>query len=472
MFTYMNGTDQKLFIADSSRIYDATSPLAPANLLLADENGVFIVDDFGNNIGSSSLSPPVVSGLSGGAWSVVQFANNAGTFLRCVNGADTPLVFDGATWATSPAITGVPPSTLAYVWAFKNRLFFIEKNTLNAWYLAVDAIGGAATKFPLGGVFQLGGTLLFGESWSLNENSGLTASCVFVTTEGEVAVYQGSNPASASDWVLSGVYRVGRPLGAKAFHRAGGDLVIATDVGLVPLSQAIQKDAAALALGSVSYPIETAWNAAVKKKTDDWNVEIWPTNQMVIVSLSPNGATKNTQFVANARTGAWCKFTGWDVNCMKVFKTRGFYGTTNGVVAEMEVTGSDMGSPYTGLYIPMFDDLSTPLSLKIAKLARVAVRAPKEPEILISGQFDFSPKVPPAPNASPQASDGVWGAGKWGEFTWGVGQSLNTYQEWQSVGGAGYALAPAVQITSGSITPPNIEILRTDISYQVGGPVS
>lgn len=50
------------------------------------------------------------------------------------------------------------PEDLNYVWVYKNRLFFVEKDSLNAWYLPVDSIGGAAEKFPLGGVFTRGGS--------------------------------------------------------------------------------------------------------------------------------------------------------------------------------------------------------------------------------------------------------------------------------------------------------------------------
>jgi hypothetical protein len=52
------------------------------------------------------------------------------------------------------ASTATDPTTLSYVWAHQRRLFFIKKDSLSAWYLPADSIGGAAVELPLGGVFK------------------------------------------------------------------------------------------------------------------------------------------------------------------------------------------------------------------------------------------------------------------------------------------------------------------------------
>jgi len=133
LFSYANGASKSLFCATGTKIYNITLP---------------------------SLPTASVSSLTGGDWVSAQFATAGGVFLRLVNGKDTSRVYDGSTFNTTPAITGVSSNTLSYVWAFKNRLWFVQKDTLNAAYLdAVDAIGGGASLFPLGGVLQLGGSL-------------------------------------------------------------------------------------------------------------------------------------------------------------------------------------------------------------------------------------------------------------------------------------------------------------------------
>ena len=110
-------------------------------------------------------------------WPLVKSRTDVLNFLIAVNGANDRRVYDGTSWSTSPAITGVASASLSHVWVFKNRLFFIEKDTMNAWCLAIDAIGGAATKISLSGVFKKGGSLLFGETWSIDAGDGLGERC-------------------------------------------------------------------------------------------------------------------------------------------------------------------------------------------------------------------------------------------------------------------------------------------------------
>lgn len=87
---------------------------------------------------------------------------------------------------------GLTTADMSFVWAYKNRLWFAQQGTMNAWYMDdVDSVGGDATIFPLSGVFGRGGVLLFGSVWSLQGGAegGLSEQNVFVSSEGEVAAY-------------------------------------------------------------------------------------------------------------------------------------------------------------------------------------------------------------------------------------------------------------------------------------------
>jgi hypothetical protein len=387
------------------------------------------------------------------------------------DGGGGAAVANGANSLLFGAFTGVDTDKLDYVWTFKNRLFFVQKNTLSAWYLPVDSMTGTASEIPLGGVFNLGGSLLFGSNWSLDSGSGgsgLSQQCIFVTTEGEVVVYQGDNPGDPTTWSQVNTYKVGRPLGNKAHIRAGGDIVIGTNIGFVPLSQAIQRDYAALSPSAVSYPIEDAWNEAVELRgTQNWNCAVWPSAQMVIVAPPTINDQPPRWFVANARTGAWAPFTNWDATCVHVFRERCFYGSQDGKVVEANVTGLDQGMPYTATYIPLFDDLRLPASLKIAKMARLVVRSSFTIRDQISFQKDFIVNLPTAPNAAAIPSGSTWGGGIWGESVWGDAKAVNTYQIWRVIAGSGYAVAPATQFTSGALVPLDTEIVRSDFAFEI-----
>ncbi|QIG75010.1 neck protein [Rhizobium phage RHph_I3_18] len=526
LMSYKNGNNAAFFGATSSAIYDITTVVDPnvspaaaqsgltsgewSSVQFATTGGTYLVNvnasdleriydgsawwalgsqninrlDFDAQTANFTVGATVTGGTSG-ATGVIQSQVDNGTtgylILGTITGTfqDNEIVAGGGGSATVNglaqtlfvAISGVATSNLSYVWTYKSRLFYVEKNSMNAWYLPVDQIGGTASKFPMGGIFARGGSLLFGASWSLDTSGdgGLSEQCVFVSTEGEVAVYQGINPADAADWKRVGVYRIGKPLGPKAWIRAGGDIIIATDVGFVPLSQAIQKDYAALSPAAVSYPIEAEWNSFVQARAGaNWCCEVWPEKQMAIVAPPTINYQPARMLVSNVRSGAWAEYTNWDGNCLETFQGRLFFGSASGRVIEANVTGADEGASYVGQFIPLFDDQRSAASLKVPQLARAFMRGPRTTTVALNMQFDYIYTDNPAGSAPMTTSGSEWGVGIWGVSEWGDVGTLQTYMEWQSVGGTGYAFAPDVQTTSGDIVPLDAEIIRVEVTYDMG----
>lgn len=469
----VNGVDSKL-IYDGTTFYPINGEVLNA---LAYDGGTagFAVGETvtGGTSSASAVIVKVIGDATSGTLWIGDVTGGPFQDNEAITSAGGAAVANGAEDALFGALTGVAASSLSFNWAYKNRLFYIEKNSLNAWYLPVDSITGAATKIPLGGVFSLGGSLMFGATWSIESGDGLSEKCVFVTTEGEVAVFSGADPSSAATWSKTGVYRIGKPRGPRAYMRAGGDLVIATDIGFIPLSVATQRDIAALSPSAISYPIETGWNEVVAQRSGaPWNCVVWPTQQMVIVSPPTGSGQQPLMLVANARTGAWCTFTNLDATCFVLFQDRMFFGTNDGAVVEMEVTGADQAAPYTATVIPLFDPLKSPASLKTGLLARSSVRAKSKVRVKLSLQADYNIILPPPPDDISTVVGSVWGNAKWGSGVWGTTATKETFREWQSVAGSGYALAVASQVTSGSSSPPDVEFVETELTYDMGDVVT
>ena len=387
-------------------------------------------------------------------------------------------VADGTETSLIPGVTftgSLTSADMSFVWVYQNRVFFLEKDSLTPHYLAVDSIGGSATALPLGGTFNLGGSILFGQSWSLDSGAsgGLSDQCVFVSTEGEAAVFQGIDPSDAAEWSKVGVYRIGKPLGHKAFFKAGGDLAIATSIGLVPLSQAIQRDLAALSPSAVSYNIEEAWNEAVKNRgLTGWVCKIWAENQMVLVVPPTVGEEGPVIFAVNARTGAWARFTGWHAHCLEVFNGDLYFGSEDGKVIKAGVGGTDQDATYTGVYVPLFEDFGNPAAIKIPQLARMVLRGSTTLNSSIAGRYEFDITVPTAPQATPVPVGSTWGAGVWGQAIWGAERASVVSQSWKSVGGQGSAISFVGQLTSGASVPLDAEIIRLECTYQVADVLS
>jgi hypothetical protein len=451
MWNYVSGNVEKLFAADAANIFDITAPADP------------------------EVAPTAAIGsLTGGYWTFVQFETAGGDFLVGCNGADTPRQFDGTTWTSSTMTgSGLTTSNLSHVWAYKSRLYFIEDGTMKFWYLPVDSITGTATQFSLAGVFNKGGSLLFGATWSLDAGDGVDDLLVVVSTLGEVAVYQGSDPSS--DFQLVGVYQISVPLGKDATVKAGGDLLIATVEGIVPISVAVNKDASALSLSAVTRNIEPTWVAEVADRGSlPWTMVKWPEKNMLVVGMpTPGGAVQPFSFVANLETGAWCCFTGanWDIRSQSVLEGVHYVGGATGKVYITESGGSDTGSNYTSTCVYHFSHLGRRGPVKSVNLARATFRATRAFEAKVSCSINYALALPSAPSSVADSTEDAWDEGVWDTAIWDASGSSLVTAKWTAISKAGYVIAPQVQVTSGVTPRPDAELMSIDVQYELGAVV-
>lgn len=478
MFTYVSGASRKLFAADANQIFDITTPTSDDML----DEMEWVSDDYVAWLSEDILAwcgmTVAVNSQTGGYYSTVQFGTSGGEFLVVVNGADDQQLFDGTNWTTinsgsAPiSITGVDTDDLSAVWSYRSRLYYVQSGTKDIWYLPLDAVGGSATKFTLRGVFQKGGSLLFGATWSLDAGDGQDDKCVFVTTEGEVAIYAGADPA-ADDWALVGRYEMAKPLGKNAWIRAGGDLLIATIEGLIPLTQVMQKDPAALYLAAISRNIEPDWrDEAVARQAEPWQVVKWDAASMMLVTNPTVSANTADQcFVANLQTGAWARFTGWDARCFAVHDGQLYYGDSDGRIFKAEQSGNDNGANYTCTYIGHFNDMRAPTVYKTCTLVRATFRYSREFNAQMSASADYAISLPTAPSAATVVAGDVWDSAVWDVAHWDATFESTIRAKWNSISAAGFAIAPQVQITSGSTVAPDAELSALDVMYEVGGVV-
>ena len=448
---YTVGTTGKLFAANATGIYDATNPATPSTVLTA-QSGIGTVTN--------------------GNFSSVQFSTSGGNFLVCVNGENLHKIFNGASWSqNSPAITGTTSDNFSHIWAFKERLFFTVKDTLKFAYLPVDSIGGAAVTFDLGPVFSRGGFLLTGGTWSTDAGGSPDDLCVFITSEGEVAVYAGDDPSDSVRWVLQGIYRTGKPLGKKAMFRAGGDLALATRDGLIPLSAAYSKAQEALSDVAVSHGIEELWaEYAESRSTIGWQLQNFTgRNSMLWVAPPVLDGQSKTALIANMRTGAWTTYTGYDIRSMGTVGNSLYVGETSGLIYEAETGGSDDGNTYTARAAGLWDNLKAATEQKTVTMVRGTFRSnilEFDPQWSIG--TDYENRFPSDPAATPIQGGSVWGSSTWGSSTWGGSTAEYRTSEWEGVEGVGHMISWQNQITLGNPTAPDIELASIEMIYEVG----
>jgi hypothetical protein len=450
MFVYRSGSKQELFAASAAAVYDVTNPADPA------------------------VSPTAeFSGMSGGDWVAAQFANAAGEFVFIVNGEDTPRYYNGTSW-TVTSITGgggVTPADLSSVFVHKERLFFVEGGTQNVYYFPVNTIDGEITKFAVQGVFNLGGSILFGATWSQDTGEGIDDFAAFVTTEGEVAVYAGTDPSSATTWALQGVYRIGRPLGKNSWYKVGGELMILTEDGITALSSALRKDRAQLQSDSVSFLIEDAWRDVVAQRSGSYNFsgELWHSQSLLLIGVPVSASGSPVAFVANSRTGAWCRFRNWQVDATGIINDALYFGTagaSSSIIYRADTTGSDDGTAIEGRWVPKFQEGDG--RQKAALHARVRGRGGGEYNVSLKGFADYVIGEYPTPTPTTEEFGAFWGSVAWGSFVWGGDNPSIRTSKWRTIRAVGSSLAPAVVAATNRTSKNDLEFIAVDVVFETG----
>lgn len=446
----------KFFAASSTRFYEFTS--ATTGALTA--SGAAFTD---------------------GRWVTYEMQNSGGNFLLAVNGVDLLRRFDGTNWltidgASTPAITGVATSDLSYVWGHRDRVFFVRKSSLSAYYLATNAIAGAATELPLSATFRKGGYLLMGGTWSSDSGSGMDDRCWFMTDRGEVAVYSGSNPADPNNWALEGVYDVGIPLGRWAVDSIAGDVLFATEDGVIPLSAAVRKDPTQLAADSASAAISPDWRTAVINTAGDWRLAKWANGSMLMALPLLSGDNPVSVFAANMETNAWTTFTGWEATDIQALGDGLYFGTSSGEIMRAWNGGTDNGQSFYCRAMLAHDHLTDPASTKSLNVMQTVWAVRGELRYTMGVARDYSKTFGAAPATMSSAPDDAlseWDIATWDVSDWGgLTSDYTVVSGWRAVPAVGFSFAPWVQVLSGSDAKLTAKLQRIDLAYVPGGAVT
>ncbi len=470
----VNGTD-------APRLFEGTYwyPVGSTNLytLAYDaESAPFAVGETLTG-GTSGAVGTIVHVIDGGTTGTLWINAVTGTFQNdetITDSATGSATVNGTATQVGSRIVGVTSSTLSHVNPYRNRLYFVQVNTLKVWATEANSLGGTMVEISLAGVVRKGGAVLFTATWSLDAGDGLDDKLVIVTDQGEVAVYQGSDPSDSDTWSLVGLYDCPPPLGKNAYMRAGGDLVILTQQGAVPVSQIIIKDPAALQLAAISKAIQPDWMSdADDRSTKPWEVVKWPSRSMGIISNPVTASSQQAQcYIVNLETGAWCKRTGWDAMCFALHQDQVYFGTSDGLVMQADTTGADDGDNYECNLVMAWDHLNAPGAQKSLASARAQFTAATEFNPQLSASTDYTVSLPTPPNVTPSSSaSGVWDSGVWDTATWDSGPGATRIPfstRWVSMGQTGYVHALQLQVTMGGAVTPNVELASMDLLYEAG----
>ena len=336
---------------------------------------------------SSNAPTQVVGGGSGVAWNMVDPAAGTGSGCVFVNfqGAHFLLYCDEAngyytytestttwtrvTYAASPGAgqvgglgpdgaTPVDPGMFSYVTVWQNRVWFVQRDTGYAFYGGVGALYGALQPFTFGGRFKSGGDLRGLYNWTIDGGSGSINSLVAISGGGDVVIYQGTDPSSAASFGLKGVWSLGGggvPAGRRIATDFGGDVLVLSTVGLIPLSRLVSGNPVFDRSQYATQKVANLFNQAASagRMLPGWSVYLHPEDNTLLVNVpQPDGTMQ--QLAMSLATKGWSIYRD-----MPVMLSNGawggqlYFGTTDGRVCVNTdyLDGVTLATP--GAYTPI-----------------------------------------------------------------------------------------------------------------------
>jgi hypothetical protein len=405
---------------------------------------------------AGAVGAAVVTGLTNARLQSQNVTTTGGSYLLAVNGADKLQGYDGTNWWVdgdgTHDITGVDTADCSNITQFKNRVWLTQDDTLDAWYLGTSAIAGAATKFPLGGIAQQGGSLIAAGAWTIDAGDGVNDVMVFVTSNdggSEVIVYQGTDPASATTWALVGVWTIGSVIGKRCLLKYRGDLLVICRDGIIPMSSLIVSSKT-IPVVTLTDKIQNAVNAAVTLYGSNfgWQLLYFAKEKQLYLNVPVAAGSDQQQYVMNTITRNWTAFDGWEANCWAIYNGDAYFGGS-GFVGKAWDTLADNATNIEGFCIQAFSDFGDNRVQKRFTMMRPILFTNGSPNLLGEINVDFDLSDTTAALAFSPQTYGTWDNGLWDTAIWGT--SLTVQQNWQGVTGIGFFGAPVMKVATQGI---------------------
>ncbi len=321
------------------------------------------------------------------------------------------------------------PTDFAFVMVWKSRVFLVEKDTARAWYLDIDSIYGTATSFNFGSKMRAGGPLVGLYNWTYDGGSGMDDLLVGVSGGGDVVIYQGTNPNDADAFGLKGCWSVGAvPYGRRVATDFGGDLLICSLVGAVPLSQLVSgksaDDASIYATAEISNLFSQL--AGSYKNNLGWGMYLHPTDNALMITIPSTGyGLETTQLAMSLGTKGWFSYRDLPIVSAGVWKGKLYFGTTDGRVCINDgyVDNVQLSDPavfdnieYSGL--TAYRNLGNANYKRVQQIRPIVLSSTQVPAIEVQAKYGFNLIEIPAPTDGPTGADGSWDFSTWDASIW------------------------------------------------------
>ena len=395
--------------------------------------------------------------VTSGKWQSVNFRTNAVSYFIAVNGVDQSVYWDGSGGFKACNYTNASLSsdaTFSHVNVYRNRLYFVEKNSARVWYTSAGQATGALTDagVDFGPFLKRGGFAVWTAAWSFSTGAGLVDYFLVMSNMGECLVYSGSYPGDAA-WLLAGRVFVPPPLGLsvgstdidlarRSFFNLDGNLIIITQEGCINFGDVFSK---AEDTGSTNRKftdkIQSAFNFAAKNYSNNYGWEGITNNKnhLCLINIPISGNATSEQYVMNTLSGAWCKLTGRNAVSWSNFKGDLYFGGVDGKIYKTGIGYSTNGTIVAKLqtaYVAADDIEHVKRLTQVKPLLNVSSTITQ----YMGVEVDFKPKPAPQNTFSVSNPSGTaWDTDYWDSFYWGDDDYVADF--WVGVDGVGAAFS-------------------------------
>jgi hypothetical protein len=397
-----------------------------------------------------------VVALSTSVWETVQLVNVAGSHLICVNGVDDGILVsetgitrivagDGTlgTWS------GINPADATQVTVHQSRLWAVQQDSSVGWYFPILSISGVAKAWDFGPLFSRGGFLQFLTTWTLDDGNGAEDHIVAMSSKGEAVVFAGGNPEDPeTGFSLVGVYFIGAPVsGRRGFIKAGGDILILTQQGLVSLAaELVSTKVNEAELSVTTRKIQFLISELISELSTlfGWELRYFPKLNMIMLNVPSVTSGGDLQLAANQITGAWTQFSGMAARCWAILNSDPFFGGSNGTVYRAWNGSIDNvlldNSGGKGIIANVqqaynyYEQLTTQKQISMYRPTFVVEKGIAIQSTIL---YDFNVTTLTAPDAPARDYASLWNFGLWNQATWSGGNVVQ--KNWFQALGMGVA---------------------------------
>jgi hypothetical protein len=479
--TYSNSPQARSdFYTDISKV-GVTAPLSnsgtgPGQVFAAQESFIYDVTAGGTG---PFVPEAGVAGLTA-YWNGVNYQNIAGNFLLIANEGGGYAIYDGTSW-TMPSfgvgagqVGGVNPANIAWVTTWKDRVWFIERDTTFGWYLPPGQITGVATQFDFGTQMDHGGDLRFLGGWTVDGGVGTDDYLVAIGSQGDVVIYKGTDPDDSTTFTLHGVWYSGPlPAGRRAVEASGGDINILTQFGLMPISKLLQPThLAAQFQQHLSYNIDPLIAVLMRQYStlSGWQIISLAKEELILIRLPEliGTAVENSWIAYKTTTQTWSILSSLPYSHITNIGHLAYAGTLDGrIVRAFEgpldnaLLDGTLGLPIKCRVTPAYNDLGAPGLNKILLMVRPFFLSYQAPSVKLLVLANYStPEFVIVPTVPEDKVGDLWDVGRWDVGRWG-GQ-LNPLHSWFGCQGWGHVITVQLDyITTG-------DTLLTGLDYWIG----